>query len=482
MLIIMKKYSRIIFLVNILLLLDPGVTFSAEPPKLGDPLSQSMSLKTENIIGLSSYKRLQKHNHINNNPLVNAYINYLGNKLTRSIMDDNRSYTFFIVQSDQVNAFAIPGGYIGLNSGLISLTENEAQLAGVVAHEISHVTLRHSAEMIKNMSANNIPMWVGIMAGIFSGNAKASMAAMRLGIGQSSQLNINLIRENEIEADDYGIEIMTRSNYDLSEMSRFFKIMNNASGEIQRDLAYLSTHPMYENRISHIQNKSKLQDRPITNSTDDYFFVKTILDVDSISDISYSLKNITGNKILDNYKRALLYYKKSDYSSAEKEIYPAYNTDPNNIYITILYAKVLAEKGNIDDSLTVLNNIKNIYPHNTIISFTISEILIENNFNLQYASKLMKPIEDTYKLNPDYLRLASKLYTLSNNNFKSSLFLSDYYVLLGSVDLAIEVIENSLRSKEISNTQRKILSSKKQRIICENPQRLEPIFGEKDCY
>ena len=94
----------------------------------------------------------------------------------------------------------------------------------------------------------------------------------------------------------------------------------------------------------------------------------------------------------------------------------------------------------------------------------------------------MDPIEDTYKLNPDYLRLASKLYTLSNNDFKSSLFLSDYYVLLGSVDLAIKVIENSLRSKEISNTQRKILSSKKQRIICENPRRLEPIFGEKDCY
>ena len=141
MLIIMKKYSRIIFHVSFLLLLVPGVTFSAEPPKLGDPLSQSMSLKTENIIGLSSYKRLQKHNHINNNPLVNAYINYLGNKLSRSIMDDNRSYTFFIAQSDQVNAFAIPGGYIGLNSGLVSLTENEAQLAGVVAVSYTHLTL-----------------------------------------------------------------------------------------------------------------------------------------------------------------------------------------------------------------------------------------------------------------------------------------------------------------------------------------------------
>jgi len=482
MLIIIKKYSRIIYFISMFLILSPSIIFSAEPPDLGDPLSQSMSLKTEEIIGLSSYKRLQKYNYINNDPLVNAYIKYLGNKLSRSIMDDDRNYTFFIVNSEQVNAFAIPGGYIGLNSGLIKLTENEAQLAGVVAHEISHVKLRHSAEMIKNMSSNNIPMWAGILAGIFSGNAQASMAALRLGIGQSSQLNINLIRENEVEADDYGIEIMTRSNYDLSEMSRFFKIMNNASGEIQRDLAYLSTHPMYENRISHIQNKSNFQDRPITNSTDDYFFVKTILDVNSISDINYSLKNITGNKILDNYKRALLYFKKSDYSSAEKEIYPVYNANPNNIYITILYAKVLAEKGNIDDALAILNNIKNIYPHNTTLSFIISEILIENNLNLQYASKLMKPIEDTYKLNPDYLRLISKLYTLTNNDFKSSLFLSDYYVLLGDVNLAIEVLENSIRSKEINNTQRKILSSKKQRIICENPRRLEPMFGEKECY
>ena len=203
MLIIIKKYSRIILIINVLLMSIPFAVFSAEPPELGDPLSQSMSLKTEKIIGLSSYKRLQRNNYINNNPLVHAYISYLGNKLSRSIMDDDRNYTFFIVRSNQVNAFAIPGGYIGLNSGLITLTENEAQLAGVVAHEISHVTLRHSAEMIKNMSSNNIPMWVGIIAGVFSGNAKASMAALRLGIGQSSQLNINLIRENEVEADDY---------------------------------------------------------------------------------------------------------------------------------------------------------------------------------------------------------------------------------------------------------------------------------------
>ena len=482
MLINMKKYSRIIFLSIVLMVIPTIIIFSAETPELGDPFSQSMSLKTEEIVGLASYRRLQKNNYIYNNPLVSGYISYLGNKLSMSIMDDDRKYTYFVVRSEQVNAFAIPGGYIGLNAGLINLTSSEAQLAGVVAHEISHVKLRHSAEMIANMSLNNIPMWAGIIAGIFAGNAEASMAALRLGIGQSSQMSINLIRENEIEADDYGIEIMTRSNYDLEEMSNFFKTMGNVSGEIQRELSYLSTHPMYENRISHIQNKAKLQNNPIQNSTEDYFFVKTILEVDAISDINYSLKNISSNSVINKYKKSLLYFKKSDYKKAEREIELAYRDNINNIYITILYAKILAEQKKLDKSLSILNNIKNIYPHNEIISFTISEILIENNLNLQYAEKLMSPIKQTYSLNPDYLRLASKLHTLNNNLYKSSLLLSDYYVLLDDIGLALEVIDNAIRSSEISNTQKKILSSKKERIICENPRRLKPIFSEKDCY
>ena len=478
----MKKYSRIILPTLALMLTFPTLSLSVETPELGDPYSQTMSLKTEEIIGLSSYKRLQKNNFINNDPLVSSYINYLGNKLSRNIMDNDRKYTFFIVQSNQINAFAVPGGFIGINAGLINLTNTEAQLAGVVAHEISHIKLRHSAEMIANANINSIPMWVGIMAGIFAGNAEASLAAIRLGIGQSSQQSINLIRENEVEADDYGIEIMARSNYDINEMSNFFKLMSNATGEIQRELSYLSTHPMYENRISHIQNKAKFQNNPIKNSTSDYFFIKTILEVESTSDINYSLNKIPSDNIFNKYKRSLLYFKKSNYKKAKAEIIKTYLDNPNNLYIGILYAKILAEQKDLDESLSVLNKIKNIYPHNTIISFTISEILIENNFNLQYAEKLLMPIEKDYKLNPNYLRIASKLYTLNNNLYKSSIFLSDYYILLGDVNMAIEVLDNSIRSSKVNNTQKKILSSKKERIICENPRRLKPIFGEKDCY
>ena len=316
MLVAMKKYSTSFLLSICLVCVHIPFAYSKDRiPELGDPYSKTLPLKQEDIIGIGTYRRLQKYAYINNDPLIISYINYLGNKLSRSTMDASRKYQFFVVQSDQINAFAVPGGYIGLNIGLIILSENEAQLAGVVAHEIAHIKLRHSAEMIASASMSNIPMWIGIIAGIFAGNPQASMAAIKAGIGLSAQMNVNLIRSNEIEADDYGVEIMHKANYDLSEMAGFFDKMENSTGEISRNLEYLSTHPMYENRIANIQNRSSLQNTPIKNSTDDYLYIKNILSVSITNDITKNIKLITSKDKYSQHKLGLLYYKRSDYKN-----------------------------------------------------------------------------------------------------------------------------------------------------------------------
>jgi predicted Zn-dependent protease len=482
MLVTIKKYSTSLFLTISFLFIDIPFAYSIDQiPELGDPYSETLPLKQEDIIGMGTYRRLQKYGYINNNPLVISYINYLGNKLSRSTMDTNRTYQFFVVQSDQINAFAVPGGYIGINIGLILLSENEAQLAGVVSHEIAHIKLRHSAEMIASASMSNIPMWIGIIAGIFAGNPRASIAAMRAGIGLSAQMNVNLIRTNEIEADDYGVEIMHKANYDLSEMASFFDKMENSTGEISRNLEYLSTHPMYENRIANIQNRSSVQNNSIKNSTDDYLYIKNILSVSVTSDITKNIKSITNKDKYSQHKLALLYYKRSDYKNAYDAILPTYKVNPNNLYISILYANILIGQGEIDKALGVLNRLKNIYPLNTVVSLSIAEILIENNLNLGYAARLLDPLEIHYSLNPNYLRLSSKLHTLKKNEFKATIFRSNYYELLDDMGLALEVLSNSIRSSKISIEQKKILEAKKINIICGNPRPLEPIFGEKTC-
>ena len=482
MLVTIKKYSTSFLLSILLVFIDIPFAYSIDQiPELGDPYSETLPLKQEDLIGIGTYRRLQKYGYINNDPLVISYINYLGNKLSRSTMDTKRRYQFFVVQSDQINAFAVPGGYIGLNTGLIVLSENEAQLAGVVSHEIAHIKLRHSAEMIANASMSNIPMWIGIIAGIFAGNPRASIAAMKAGIGLSAQMNVNLIRTNEIEADDYGVEIMSKANYDLSEMASFFDKMENSTGEISRNLEYLSTHPMYENRIAGIQSRSSGQNKPMKNSTDDYLYIKNILNVSITSDINKNIKSITNKDKYSKHKLALLYYKRSDYKNANDAILATYKDNSNNLYISLAYANILIGQEKINEALEVLNRLKNIYPLNAVISLSIAEIFIENNLNLDYAEKLLEPLEAHYNLNPNYLRLSSKLHTLQNNKFKSAISRSSYYELLDDTGLALEVLSNTIRSSEINMDQKKILEAKKLSIICSNPRPLEPLFGEKTC-
>ena len=481
MVIIMKKYSRI-FLVVIIVLFCEGVFAATQSqPELGDPYSEVLPIKQEDVIGFSSYRRLQKYNYINNDPLVSSYINYIGNLLSRNLMDDMRAYRFFIVQSNDINAFALPGGFIGINVGLIKLTENEAQLASVVAHEIAHVKLRHTAEMIANSNVNSIPMWIGIFAGIFSGNAKASMAAIQAGIGMSAQKNVNLVRSNEVEADNLGLEILSNANFKTDEMAKLFKLMEISTGDIQKNLSYLSTHPMYENRIANIKSSAKNDNSQIKNSTNDFLYIKNIMETLTTADINNSIKNIKNKNIFSAHKLSLLYLRKSDYKEAYKTLIPYYKKSPDNLYITILFAKTLVGLNQVDESINVLNKLKNIHPLNKTVPLLLSEILIEHNIKIDYAEKLLQPLESHYILNPNYYRLMSKLYSKKNSIFKSNIYLSEYYVLLDNIDLSIDVLSNAINSNKTSPLEKRRLDEKKTSIICRYRRPLEPIFGEKTC-
>ncbi|MBS83305.1 MAG: hypothetical protein CMD65_04125 [Gammaproteobacteria bacterium] len=452
-----------------------------ELPNIGDPLGKVLSLEDEKIIGFSSYRRLQKYNLINNDPLINSYIKYLGNILTRHTLDARRQYTFFVTKSNQINAFAVPGGYIGINSGLISLTQNESQLAGVLAHETAHVNLRHSAEMLANTSRLSFPIIVGVIAGIFSGNPQASIAAMQSGLGLSSQLNINLIRSNEIEADEFAISLMKKSNFSVSEMANFFELMQSATPKLETSLAYFMTHPLYENRIARIRSRSTHQHQPIVNSTNDYNFIKVILDVNDTTDVQSKISYIKDTNIYNMYKKALLLNRQSNFKESIKILKRLYDENPYNIYIAISYAKTLIKNKSIDEGINILEKLKNIYPLNNSIPFYLAEALIENDKNLELALTLMKSIENNQKYNPNYLRLVSKIYVKKNDIYHSKLYLSDYYLVLDNIKLSLQVLDEGINSYHVNNTEKNYLSDKKRLIICTYRRPLEPIFGEKTC-
>ncbi len=447
-------------------------------PVLGDSLNKTITLNDEKRIGGNIYKNLQKSNYIVNNILVSDYVSYLGNKLSRNISKD-RNYVFFVTKSESINAFAVPGGYIGLNAGLITLTENEAQLAGVVAHELAHVVLRHSAEMMANSSLNSIPMWIGIFAGMLAGQTEASIASIKSGIGLSVQNNINLIRENEIEADAFAARLILKSNYDLGEMANFFRLMQGDSNNQSNINEYFMTHPLYSNRISNIKNQGKYQTDPIINSTEDYLYIKNILRTSNFN--TDQTININTVDPVQSHQLALIEYSRGNLSKAKSILEKSYHRDKFNIYIASLMSDILWNTGKKKEAKTVLDNILEVYPNNNAITFQLLKYNVKDSVMLDQSMKKLNEILEDNKNNPVAYKLLAEGYEKIQEKYNSRLALINFYNIKGNIPMAFRVIDDGLTSNELNELQKQNLKNIRTTILCDGNPPLEPIFGNKTC-
>jgi predicted Zn-dependent protease len=470
---------KFIFLIITIFFLSMASSNQENPsPVLGDSLNKTITLNDEKRIGGNIYKNLQKSNYIVNNILVSDYVSYLGNKLSRNISKD-RNYVFFVTKSESINAFAVPGGYIGLNAGLITLTENEAQLAGVVAHELAHVVLRHSAEMMANSSLNSIPMWIGIFAGMLAGQTEASIASIKSGIGLSVQNNINLIRENEIEADAFAARLILKSNYDLGEMANFFRLMQGDSNNQSNINEYFMTHPLYSNRISNIKNQGKYQTDPIINSTEDYLYIKNILRTSNFN--TDQTININTVDPVQSHQLALIEYSRGNLSKAKSILEKSYHRDKFNIYIASLMSDILWNTGKKKEAKTVLDNILEVYPNNNAITFQLLKYNVKDSVMLDQSMKKLNEILEDNKNNPVAYKLLAEGYEKIQEKYNSRLALINFYNIKGNIPMAFRVIDDGLTSNELNELQKQNLKNIRTTILCDGNPPLEPIFGNKTC-
>jgi predicted Zn-dependent protease len=389
-----------------------------------------------------------------------------------------RDYLFFITKSKDVNAFAVPGGFMGINGGLVVLTQNEAQLAGVISHELGHVVLRHSAEMMANSNVNSIPMWIGIFAGLLAGQTEASIASIKAGIGLSVQNNINLVRENEIESDNFAVSLMLKSNYDLNEMAKFFRLMQGDSNNQTQVNEYFLTHPLYKNRISTIKKRAIIQNNPIINSSDDYHYVKNIL----MNMLGMTVDNSSSkNQAINNHRKALSYVSKGNYIKAKKVLQPSYDKNNYNIYVASLMSEILWLQNEKKLSKKILEKILTIYPNNNAINNQLYFLNIKDSINLKTSTGGLAKLMKNNIYNPDLYKLLAEGYTKLDNNYQSKLALINYYNLKGNIPMAFKVIDDGLKAKQLNDSEKDTLKNLKNSILCDSNPPLEPIFGDKTC-
>ncbi len=331
-------------------------------------------------------------------PLANQYINHLGQTL--ALHGQLPAPVFFIVKSSEINAFAGPGGYIGVNSQLILASDNESELAAVMAHEMAHVRQHHLYRMIEHEKQMHIPMLASMLASIALGviNPALGSGALMGSLTGFAQDNINFVRSNEKEADRIGIDMLIKSGLDPRGMAGFFKKMQQSTRYYYSDNvpAILRTHPMDDDRIAEAENRSLHLIKKNYPDNLDYHLFKELIRNTATQDSKQLLGYYPQECVKHNshaaceYGYVLTLMAVNQYQQAKAHITPLLNQDHDNLFYAVAMAQ--AESGNQEyaSALSRLNELQQNYPGNYAAIVEYSQALMAANKPELAASALLK--------------------------------------------------------------------------------------------
>lgn len=234
---------------------------ASELPELGDAASNDLSLVTEKRIGQQIMHEIRwRDPSYLDDPDVESYLNQIGGRLASFSSDPGIGFQFFAVSDPSINAFAMPGGFIGVHTGLILAAQSESELAGVLAHEISHVTQRHIARQVFQQKQLSMGTMLAMAAALLAARSNAQVASAAIVSAEASAVSAQLAfsRDFEREADRSGFDILKKAGFDVRGMSNFFERLQRA-GRLYDNNApvYMRTHPVTLERISDMQNREQ---------------------------------------------------------------------------------------------------------------------------------------------------------------------------------------------------------------------------------
>lgn len=254
------KLPRLRLILPALLLAAP-LALADGLPDLGEAASADLSPAMERRLGESIMNdiRLREPTWLDD-PEVERYLSVLGQRLAANTGETELAFRLFAIRDPMINAFATFGGYIGVNTGLMLAAQSESELAGVLAHEMAHVTQRHLARQIAQQRQVSVASMIAMAMAIFAARSNAQVATAALATTQAAGIQNQLAfsRDFEREADRVGFEVLTRSGFDAQGMVGFFERLQR-SGRVYENNApvYLRTHPLTLDRITDMGNRAE---------------------------------------------------------------------------------------------------------------------------------------------------------------------------------------------------------------------------------
>jgi predicted Zn-dependent protease len=436
--------SCIFSLIFFIALLDSTEAADNNLPEIGSSASQALSLANEQAIGDSYMRQLRAIAPLMNDPEVNDYIQHLGFKLVENnLRASDRPFLFFVIQAQSINAFALPGGYIGVHTGLIAKTDSESELASVIGHEIAHVTQRHLARRIELQNQMTIPSLAAFVAAILiasqSRNADGAIAAMAGSQGLAQQAIINHTRSNESEADRIGITTMYRAGFNPSAVASFFEKMQANSRYQSNAFEFLRTHPLSRNRITDARLRaSEFPIRPVIEKPT-YSLIKEKIKALTASitpTLLQSAKSQYDDGQFDTdakmYGYAVLLSRAKQLKQSERFLKALRKKSPNQTTYAIALAELDIINRTPKRSLSVIKDFLDKIPGNLALIEINTKLLLANNQAIEARDLLLENIHMTLQA-PYLLKLLSQAQEESGHD--SEVFETEGNYLLSTGDL-----------------------------------------------
>lgn len=257
----MRMFHRLgLLMLCVSLSCPPG--FASELPELGDVASGELSVQAEKRVGqqIMHEIRRQELSYLDD-PDVESYLNQLGGRLSAYSLEPGYGFYFFALNDPSINAFAMPGGFIGVHTGLIMAAQGESELAGVLAHEISHVTQRHLARQLFQSKRIGMASMLAIGLALLAASSNPQAAGAAIATSQAGAMSSQLAfsRDFERESDRIGFDMLGKAGFDPRGMAIFFERLQQATRLYENNAtAYLQTHPLTTERIGDMQNRQQL--------------------------------------------------------------------------------------------------------------------------------------------------------------------------------------------------------------------------------
>lgn len=423
-------------------------------PELGDVSQSEFSPLQERRLGESIMREIRADRSYLDDAEAADYLNSLGERLVSRGPASRQNFDFFLIRDGQINAFALPGGFIGVNTGLLLNAQSESEVASVLAHEIAHVTQRHIARMLARQQQSQLASLAALAVAILASRASSEAAQAAIAFGQAGvvQSQLNFTRDNEREADRVGLQILEEAGFDPRAMATFFERLQRATRLYEGGApSYLRTHPLTFERIADVQSRvEKLPYRQVPDSLEFQLIrAKLRAEADTPRDaIAWFRESLAERKFLSEaasrYGLAASLLRARDYAGAAKEAEALRGIAQASPVIEALTCRIRFASGAVEAAFACYRQALKRYPDYRAFTYDYADALLGSrrpDAALKLVEDRLRVQSEDYKL---YL-LQARGYEMLNKRLLHHRAQGEAYVRMGNIPGAVEQLQLAVK-------------------------------------